>query len=285
MKTLSFLLAAALQLPTVLAWGTLGHETIAWIAQGLISDSTASYVQGILGSTASDFMANVSTWADTYRYTSDGRWSAPLHFIDANDNPPDECDVQFDRDCGDEGCVVSAIVNYTSILLQGEASKADLQDAMKFVIHFVGDVHQPLHDENLALGGNEINVTWDGDDTNLHHIWDTEIPEAIAGDQSAEEWSKNLTSQLKAGDFGDLATLSDVGMSLNDTQGSAMQWASGSNAYVCSDVLKGGVDAVEKGDLDGSYFRAHEDVAQSQIAIAGYRLGKWLDLIAGSASG
>ena len=283
MKTTTVLLIPALHLSPVLAWGALGHETIAWIAQNLISTSTTSYVQSILGSSTSDFMANVSTWSDTYRYTSAGHWSAPLHFIDANDNPQTSCSVDFDRDCGDSGCVVSAIVNYTSILLQGSASAADLQDAMKFVIHFVGDIHQPLHDEALDLGGNEINVTWDGDDTNLHHIWDTEIPEAIAGDQSAEAWGKNLTGLLKAGKFGGLSKLTE-GMNLNDTQGSAMGWASGSNAYVCSDVLKGGVDAVEEGDLDGSYFMAHEDVAMSQIAIAGYRLGAWLDLIAGSAS-
>lgn len=225
----------------------------------------------------------MSTWADSFRYTSDGRWSAPLHFIDADDNPPEQCNVQYDRDCHDDACVVGAIVNYTSILLQGQGSKEDQSDALKFVIHFVGDVHQPLHDEKLEVGGNDINITWDGSDNNLHHIWDTEIPEAIAGDQSAKEWSKNLTAALKAGDFGDLSTLTQ-GMSLNDSQATALGWASGSNAFVCSDVLKGGVDAVEQGDLDGSYFKQHEEVARSQIAIAGYRLGQWLDLIAGSAS-
>lgn len=50
--------------------------------------------------------------ADTYRYTDAGTWSAPLHFIDANDDPPSSCDVEYSRDCGDTGCVVSAIKNY-----------------------------------------------------------------------------------------------------------------------------------------------------------------------------
>ena len=102
----------------------------------MLSDDATTFVKGALGSSASDFMANVSTWADSYRYTADGHWSAPLHFIDANDSPPDECDVVYDRDCGDEGCVVSAIVNYTQILVQGGVGKGETLDAMRFLIHF-----------------------------------------------------------------------------------------------------------------------------------------------------
>lgn len=50
--------------------------------------------------------------ADSYRYTSEGRYSAPLHFIDAEDTPPEKCGVVFKRDCGGTGCVVAAIGNY-----------------------------------------------------------------------------------------------------------------------------------------------------------------------------
>jgi S1/P1 Nuclease len=163
-----FLLPFLVNLPAAVAWGTLGHETIAWTAQSLISDTTASYVQKTLESTASDYMANISTWADSYRYTSAGRWTAPLHYIDANDSPPGECDVEFDRDCGDAGCVVSAIVNYTKIVLDDGSAQDERRDAMRFIIHFVGDIHQPLHVEGVERGGNGINVTFDGDDTNLH---------------------------------------------------------------------------------------------------------------------
>jgi hypothetical protein len=61
--------------------------------------------------------------------------------------------------------------------------------------------------------------------------------------------------------------------------GTAMIWASEANGYVCSEVLKGGVDAVENGDLSGSYYAAHFDVARIQLARAGFRLGAWLNLI------
>lgn len=68
------------------------------------------------GNTSDAYLAYVATWADTYRYTSEGSFSAPYHFIDAQDKPPGTCGVDYDRDCGDEGCVISAIANYVSAL-------------------------------------------------------------------------------------------------------------------------------------------------------------------------
>lgn len=104
-----FLIATA---PPALAWGTLGHDTVALIAQQYVSSSTQSWAQRILDDTSSTYLASVATWADSYRYTSAGSFSAPFHYIDANDDPPSSCDVDYERDCPDEGCVVSAIANY-----------------------------------------------------------------------------------------------------------------------------------------------------------------------------
>ena len=84
---------AAIAPTAVFAWGELGHETIAYIAQDFVTSKTARYIKGILGSTSSSYMAGVSTWADDYRYTSEGRWSEPLHFIDANDKYIRLCDL------------------------------------------------------------------------------------------------------------------------------------------------------------------------------------------------
>jgi hypothetical protein len=152
MMLCSSVVAAFLGLARVTdAWGTLGHETVAWIAQSYVSSATKEAVQTILDSSQPDYMANVSTWADSYRYTDGGGWSAPLHYIDANDNPPESCSVDYSRDCGDEGCSVSAIVNYTSILLDDESKASNKLDAMRFVIHFIGDLHQPLRELYLSL--------------------------------------------------------------------------------------------------------------------------------------
>jgi len=89
------------------AWGAVGHQTVALIAQSYLNDGTKAWVSNLLG----EDMVDVATWADSYRYTSAGHWSAPMHFIDSQDSPPHSCGVDFERDCGDS-CVVSAIANY-----------------------------------------------------------------------------------------------------------------------------------------------------------------------------
>jgi hypothetical protein len=278
--------------PRALAWGTLGHETIAYMAQDYVKSSTKTFVEDILSIKNSSYMASVSTWADSYRYTTEGAFSYPYHFIDANDSPPSSCSVEFDRDCGDTGCSVSAIANYTNILLHSSSSDSDKLDAMRFLIHFVGDIHQPLHDEALDVGGNDINVTYDGKSTNLHHIWDTEIVQQLAtGDSdgssslsTASKLATNLTTTIADGTYGWNASSWLKGMDITDPQSSALVWAAEANTYVCSDVLIGGISAVESGDLSSAYFNQHYDVARIQIARAGYRLGAWLDLIAAAAS-
>jgi len=98
------------------AWGGMGHETIAFIAQNFVTAQTKTFCQNTLGDTSTSYLANAATWADSYRYTSAGSYSRPYHFIDSNDDPLNgNCGSDYTRDCGSEGCVVSAINNYVSL--------------------------------------------------------------------------------------------------------------------------------------------------------------------------
>lgn len=115
-RALPITLLATAWLPTALGWGAMGHEAIAYIATNFVATETKSYFQDLLGDTSADYLASVSSWADSYRYTTDGKFSAPFHYIDANDSPPSSCSVDMSRDCGSEGCVVSAIANYVRVL-------------------------------------------------------------------------------------------------------------------------------------------------------------------------
>jgi hypothetical protein len=107
LRTFAAVLGAAL--PVANAWGTLGHETVAFIAQDRMAPHTISWAQGILGDTSTSYLAGIAAWADTYRYTAAGTFSAPFHFIDAEDSPPSSCSVDYDRDCGAKGCVVRCV--------------------------------------------------------------------------------------------------------------------------------------------------------------------------------
>ena len=117
MKLTSLVVPLLSALPSAHAWGALGHETVGFIASNFVTTATKTYCQGLLGSTTTDYLAAVATYADAYRETTAGKWSAPLHFIDAEDSPPQTCNVNYSRDCGSSGCVVSAINNYVSPFL------------------------------------------------------------------------------------------------------------------------------------------------------------------------
>ena len=266
------------------AWGTLGHETIGYIAQNFVKEETEAWAQAILDDDSSDYLANVSTWADSYKYTSEGSFSSAFHYIDAEDDPPSSCNVDFDRDCGDEGCVVSAIANYTQRVQESDSlDDQEIDYALRFLVHFIGDVTQPLHDESFEIGGNEVNVTFDDEDTNLHSIWDTEMPEQLRGGyelEDAKSWADNLTAEIHNGTFSHQAKTWLSGLDISNPKGSAMAWATDANKYVCSVVMPDGADVLESGDLYPDYYDSAIDTVELQIAKAGYRLAAWLDAIA-----
>ncbi|KAJ2898782.1 hypothetical protein MKZ38_003652 [Zalerion maritima] len=279
-KLTNVALLALPALPLAGAWGSMGHYTIAYIATSFVSSDTQAYFQDLLGDTSSDYLANVATWADSWRYTDEGGFSKPFHYIDAMDDPPSSCDVDFERDCPEEGCIVSAIANYTNIMLTPSESTASLEVAAKMLVHFLGDIGQPLHCENLELGGNGIDVTYDGEDTNLHSVWDSDIPESITDGSSqsvARTWASSLVSAIETGGYADLAGDWVEGMDVTESQDQAMIWATESNEYVCTAVLVDGVQHVESTDLAGDYTDDAQPVVKVQVAKQGYRLAKWLD--------
>ncbi|KAL7621112.1 hypothetical protein AAE478_008425 [Parahypoxylon ruwenzoriense] len=281
----------ALLLPGVAAWGSLGHITVAYIASNFVRDDTAAYFKEILRNDTDHYLAGVATWADSIRYTKWGRFSKNFHFIDAKDDPPAYCGVDFQRDCKEDGCVVSSIQNYTSQLLDTSLLSWRRNQAAKFVIHFVGDIHQPLHVENIAQGGNGIHVKWDSTELNLHHVWDTSIAEKMLGGirrkpyDAGFQWAANLTEQIKAGKYEEPSKLWTAGLSLEDPIATSMVWANESNAFVCTHVFPGGPKAIVGQELAGDYYEKAAPVIELQVAKAGYRLAAWLDLIAERALG
>ncbi|KAI1329919.1 putative nuclease S1 precursor [Xylariaceae sp. FL0255] len=277
-------------LPTVAAWGSLGHITVAYIASNFVQDNTATYFQNLLRNDTEHYLAGVATWADSIRYTKWGRFTKNFHFIDAKDDPPTYCGVDFERDCKEDGCVVSSIQNYTSQLLDGDLFAWRRMQAAKFVIHFVGDIHQPLHTEDVARGGNGIHVMWEGKEFNLHHVWDSSIAEKMLGGihrkpyDAAYRWAEELTSEIKTGKFATISPSWLNGITFDDPINTTMIWASESNSYVCSHVFPEGPAAIAGQELAGEYFEKAAPVIELSIAKAGVRLAAWLDLIADKIS-
>ncbi|KAK2612089.1 hypothetical protein QQS21_001818 [Conoideocrella luteorostrata] len=264
------------------AWGRLGHATVAYIAQNYLTSEAASWAQGVLNDTSDSYLANIASWADEYRATAAGKWSAPLHFIDAEDSPPSNCNVDYNRDCGNNGCSISAMANYTHRVADEKLGKANIAQALKFLVHFTGDLTQPLHDEAYEVGGNKIEVTFDGYKDNLHADWDTYIPQKLVGGSElsdAKSWAGDLVKEVTSGKYQSQAADWIKGDDIGNVIPTVTRWASDANAYVCSVVMPNGADALQQGDLYPNYYNAVVDTVELQITKGGYRLGNWLNTI------
>lgn len=218
-----------------------GHITIAYIASNFVQPQTQHYFQSLLRNDTGDYLANVATWADSIRYTKWGHYTGVYHFIDAKDSPPTSCSVDLDRDCKAEGCVVTAIQNYTTQVLDPSMPAWLRAQAAKFVVHFVSDIHQPLHDEDVERGGNGIHVLWNGAELNLHHVWDSSIAERLVGGgvprkpfHEAKNWADRVTAEIRGGRFEEESGAWLDGVDFADPIGTALSWARQGNAYVCS---------------------------------------------------
>jgi hypothetical protein len=164
----------------LLAWGVLGHRAVARIAENHLSPAAKREVARLLGR---ETMPLVSTWADELRNDPQFKDTAPWHYV----NVPAGLDyTAFAAQLKATVQPAPALpTNAYAALLQ---VRQDLKDpkktaeekriALKFLIHLVGDVHQPLHLGHLEdKGGNTIQVSWRGRDTNLHSIWDGDLVE------------------------------------------------------------------------------------------------------------
>lgn len=269
---------------TVSAWGELGHYTVAYIAQNFVDDDTRAWAQTILRDTSDSYFANVAKFADDYR--DDHRWSSSFHYIDAEDNvnhSPPRCYVSWPHDCGKKGCIVTAVSNYTSRVQDPELSEEEISLALKMLVHFLGDITQPLHTENYQIGGTRLNVKWKGNNQDLHGIWDSAMAQELRGTpdlEHAKPWADDLSREIAGGIYKDRAACWVTGLDINDATGSAVKMARDSNVLLCDIVMPNGGEALEDQDLFPEYYNAAIDTVELQIAKGGYRLAKWLDAIA-----
>lgn len=174
--------------PSAMAWSVLGHRLTGELAQRHLTPAANAEVATLLAGEPDPSLAGVATWADTLRASDPARFKATSrwHYINT---PPGTCSYVPERDCANGECVVGAIEAQRGILADRRQPRAARRDALKFLVHFVGDVHQPMHANNRAdKGGNDYQISLRTDlqpeayarrnyvdgvmGTNLHSIWD-----------------------------------------------------------------------------------------------------------------
>ena len=183
---LSLLLTAS----NALAWGETGHKIVGEIAWNYLQPEAKAEVEKLLKVAGEPGLAEASTWADRVRRDEQYKWTAPLHYINL---PRDWSKYEEARDCPPAGCIVGALEKYEEILSNPEAAPTKRAEALLFVAHFVGDLHQPMHTGlREDRGGNDIEVRFFGFPTNLHALWDVYLPAGFA-----EDWEDYARQQLE----------------------------------------------------------------------------------------
>ena len=149
-------------------WGKTGHRVVAEVASKYISKNTRISLDEILQGQS---LAYVSTYADEIK--SDKKYFKYNAWHYANLNLNETYQSSYKNPNGD---IVKAIKKCTEILKSKFSTKKEKQFYLKLLVHFVGDLHQPLHlGKKEDKGGNDIDILWFGKKSNLHRLWDSDI--------------------------------------------------------------------------------------------------------------
>lgn len=187
----TFTAAIALSAAPALAWGQNGHRIIGELAQEQISGRTQAEIALILGE---EDLAQASTFADEQRSNPAVFWqreASPYHYVTV----PRET-TYSQASAPPEGDAVTALQRFSAVVRDEGASTEDKALALRFIIHIIGDLHQPLHaGDGTDKGGNDVKVRWFGESTNLHSVWDTRMIEAQ--NLSYTEYAARLARQIE----------------------------------------------------------------------------------------
>lgn len=248
MKMLGVLLVVS----TCLGWGDKGHKIVGKIAADNLTPQAADAVKALLK--PGENLADVATWADKVKNSREFAFTRPMHYADVPDGGDE---FILDQHCPQAGCVVKAINDYAKVLSDTNAKSEDRYIALKFLVHFVGDVHQPLHvGYSGDKGGNDIDVRFFDKKSNLHKVWDTDIIDH--GRESWQDMAQRLSQGINAGQKQTWMQQVDPVVWANESFRLAV-----TNAY----------DDVEQNDeLDETYYRSNKLVVEDRLAMAGVRL-------------
>lgn len=172
------------------AWGAIGHRVTGAIADRNLSGLARAHVRELLGE---EDLAGAATWPDEMKSDPAVFWqktASPWHYVTVAG------DEYRAKDAPPEGDASTALTAFTNTLRNPKATADDKRLALRFIVHIIGDLHQPLHvGAGTDRGGNDRKVTWFGKPTNLHAVWDSAMIEQR--DLSYTEYADWLSRSIK----------------------------------------------------------------------------------------
>ena len=243
-----------------LAWGVEGHQIVAHIAARELTSGARAQVQDLLGGDPEAAMAQVSTWADEIRRSRSN--TAPWHFVDI---PIGSAGYDPGRDCRNGNCIVEQIEREKMILADRQLAPPVRAEALRFLIHFVGDIHQPLHStDNGDRGGNDVRVSFGGRQSNLHAVWDTALVQSLG--TNAAGVADDLMAYVTAND------------KTKWQAGDAVDWANDTFHVASAEIyakLPGSGGTTAPIMLPNTYAASERAIVVTQLEKAGVRLA-WM---------
>ena len=254
MRFLLVLLATILCCPAPsLAWGAEGHRITGTIAEHYLSGLASAEIRSIL---IDESLADAATWPDEMRSDPAPFWQVtanPWHYVTVPDGK-----TYAEIGAPPEGDAYTALALFAATLKDPSASLEQKQLALRFIIHIIGDLHQPLHAGNgLDRGGNDIAVTVLGRRTNLHAVWDSDLV-----DQGAV-WSDHAARLANAIQDDDL---------IDWWEPDPLVWI-GESAE-----LRDTIYPAQK-SIDPEYLQTFRPIADLRLQQAGVRLAAYLNLL------
>lgn len=241
------------------AWGPQGHRLVGQLAEAELTPAARAQATRLLAGEPVPTLAGVANWADKLRdkdpalFKRTARW----HFVNIGEQG---CRYRAALNCPNGDCVVEAINRQAAILADRRQTVAARRDALKFVVHFIGDIHQPLHAGNAHdRGGNDTQVNDAGFGTNLHALWDSRLL-----------YRQRLSDDAYAARLQSLPLV--VELQRQPLPPAATQWAEESCAYVLQPDFY-----PLKPALDEAYFPRWTPTAEAQLRRAGTRLAQVLN--------
>jgi nuclease S1 len=235
------------------AWWDLGHRIVARLADTRLTPRARAAVHQILGGQG---LADASVWADNiknYRHDAD-----PLHYINI---PLSDTTYIAQRHCPRGRCIIVAIENERRMLANPATSPAARAEALRFLIHFMGDLHQPLHvGDDHDRGGNDRAITLLGRATNLHKAWDGEMIDSLG--LSQESYFTYLRKRMTSIDTRTME------------RGSVVDWAMEGHRIAVRDVYG---KLPSDGRIGQGYMTESRPVIDRQLIAAGVRLAAILN--------
>lgn len=268
MRIARLLVLLAILPANLYAWGAKGHAVVAELAERGLSPAAAAAVRNLNFATPlRDIAMLPDDWRGEETRGVRAGETGPLHYTNI---PNTSATFDRERDCPNDQCVVGAVERYAAVLADASQPKEARREALIYLVHFVGDLHQPMHAAGGTVldeqgrpipdrGGNLVNVQFLGVETNLHSLWDSKLIEW--GPDTVDEYVDYLVEyELRGRPVEELQ------------RGSVVDWINESHYAAVHEAYD-----IGNGRLGGEYARENIGVVYERLLRGGLRLRRMLE--------